>query len=105
MVQALRHGGDVVLLGLAGDRFGPVSAITQIFVDDVDRTCNRAVAAGGEMLELAVDEPWGLRQAVIADPGGMRWEVSQHLRDVAPEEWGDEVVDPFPFHPRSGRMD
>jgi PhnB protein len=101
----LRHGADVVLVSLAGDRFGPVSAITQIFVDDVDRTCNRAVAAGGEMLELAVDEPWGLRQAVISDPGGMRWEVSQHLRDVPPEEWGGELVEPFPFSGRSERMD
>jgi uncharacterized glyoxalase superfamily protein PhnB len=95
----LRLGSSVVTLGVTGDRFGAVSAITQIFVDDVDKVCNRAVAAGGTLLERPVDEPWGLRQAVIADLSGVRWEVCQHLRNVAPEEWGAEVVEPFPLTP------
>jgi hypothetical protein len=73
-----------------------VSSIVQVFVDDVDQTCNRAVAAGGTLLERPVDEPWGLRQAVVADPGGIRWEISQHLADVHPEEWGAELNEPFP---------
>jgi uncharacterized glyoxalase superfamily protein PhnB len=68
-----------------------------VFVDDVHKVCARAVEIGGEVLEAPADEPWGLRQAVVADPHGMRWEVSQHLEDVAPEDWGAEVVEPFPF--------
>jgi len=90
-------GMCVVMLGVEGDRFGRVTSITQIFVEDVDQVCNRAVAAGGILLEHAVDEPWGLRQAVIADPAGHRWELSQHLHDVAPEEWGAELIEPFPL--------
>ncbi len=93
----LRLGRCVVMLGMAGERFGMVSSITQVFVDDVDQTCRRALEVGGVVEEPAVDEPWGLRQAVVADPGGMRWEVSQFLRPVAPEEWGGEMVQPFPY--------
>ena len=43
--------GRVVMLGVAGDRFGSLSSLTQVFVDDVDQVCNRAVAAGGEVHE------------------------------------------------------
>ena len=93
----LRLGTYVIMLGVRGDRFGEVTSITQVFVDDVDQVCNRAVAVGGRVLEDAVDEPWGLRQAVIEDPHGLRWEVSQHLRDVHPEDWGAEVIEPCPF--------
>jgi uncharacterized glyoxalase superfamily protein PhnB len=98
----LRIGTCVVMLGVAGDRFGPVASIIQVFVDDVVQTCNRAEAAGGRVVEKPVDEPWGLRQAVIADPGGIRWEASQHLQNVHPEEWGAEVIEPFPISRAGG---
>jgi uncharacterized glyoxalase superfamily protein PhnB len=93
----LRLGSCVVTLGVAGDRFGEVTSITQVFVDDVDQVCNRGVAAGGTVVEPPVDEPWGLRQAVLADPSGLHWEVCQHLRHVPPEDWGAELIEPFPL--------
>jgi uncharacterized glyoxalase superfamily protein PhnB len=89
---------------MEGDRFGAIASIKQVFVDDVDQVCNRAVAAGGTIEEQPVNEPWGLRQAVIADPSGQRWEVSQYLEHVPPEEWGAEVVEPFPYSD-GGRQD
>jgi uncharacterized glyoxalase superfamily protein PhnB len=97
-------GHCVVMVGMEGDRFGALASITQVFVDDVDQVCNRAVAAGGTIEEQPVNEPWGLRQAVIADPSGQRWEVSQYLEHVPPEEWGAEVVEPFPYSD-GGRQD
>ncbi len=92
----LALGGHIVTIGLAGGRFGAVSSITLVFVDDVDAACARAVAAGGSVVDEARDQPWGLRQAVVADPGGQRWEISQYLRDVPPPEWGAELVGPMP---------
>lgn len=90
-------GEQVVMIGLAGgDRFGEVSSITLVFVDDVDATCERAAAAGGAVVGEAVDQPWGLRQALIADPEGQRWEITQHLRDVSPAAWGAELLGPMP---------
>ena len=87
------------MIGVAGgDRFGEVSSITLVFVDDVDATCERATAAGGTVVAERLDQPWGLAQALIADPEGQRWEITQHLRDVRPETWGAEIVDTLPGH-------
>lgn len=93
----LTLGGQVVTIGLAGgERFGTVSSITLVFVKNVDATCERARAAGGSVIGGPQDHPWGLRQAVVADPEGQRWEVTQHLHDVAPTEWGAAIVGPMP---------
>jgi uncharacterized glyoxalase superfamily protein PhnB len=92
----LEFGDYIVMLGGRGGRFGETASITLIFVDDVDGTCERATAAGGSVLDGPVDQPWGLRQAVIRDPQGQRWEVTQHVRDVAPEDWGARKLGPMP---------
>jgi uncharacterized glyoxalase superfamily protein PhnB len=92
-------GDQIVMVGLAGgDRFGEVLSITLVFVDDVDATCQRAIAAGGTVVGEPLDQPWGLRQALIADPEGQRWEITEHLRDVRPETWGAEILAALPGH-------
>jgi uncharacterized glyoxalase superfamily protein PhnB len=92
----LERGGHIVAVGVKGTSFGTVDSVTLVFVDDVDGACDRAVTAGGSVVAEARDQPWGLRQAVVADPEGQRWEVSQHLRDVPPEEWGAQQLGPVP---------
>jgi len=93
----LTSGDQVVMIGLSGgERFGSVSSITLVFVENVDATCERATAAGGSVTGEAQDQPWGLRQAVVADLEGQRWEITEHLHDVAPGEWGAEIVGPMP---------
>lgn len=92
----LELGGHIVAVGVKGMALGAVNSITLVFVDDVDATCERAVNAGGSVVTEARDQPWGLRQAMVADPEGQRWEVSQHVRDVPPEEWGAEQLAPIP---------
>lgn len=95
----LVSGDQVVMIGVAGgERFGDVSSITLVFVDDVDATCERAIAAGGTLVGAPLDQPWGLRQALVADPEGQRWEITQHLRDADPKTWGAELVDAMPGH-------
>ncbi len=69
-------------------------AMTLVFVDDVDAAVERARAEGGELVDPAADQPWGLRQAVVSDPGRHLWELSAHVRDVAPGDWGAELVEP-----------
>ena len=92
----LERDGAIIMLGLAGSRFGETSSITLVFVDDVDAACARVPDAGGTVVHEPTDQPWGLRQAVVADPEGQRWELTQHLRDVHPAEWGAEQRRPLP---------
>lgn len=93
----LERDGAVLMLGLAGGRFGETASITLVFVDDVDAACTRATHHGGTILNNPVDQDWGLRQAVVADPEGQRWELTQHLADIAPADWGAEQLgDPLP---------
>ena len=44
-----------------------------------------ACAAGGSVDGQPVDQPWGLRQAVVVDPEGQRWEVVSTAMVSAPD--------------------
>lgn len=53
---------------------GPVSGdklSLWLHVRDVDAEFARLAAAGVEIVEAPVDEPWGLREARIRDPDGL----------------------------------
>jgi hypothetical protein len=43
----LARGGAVLMVGLAGGRFGETASVTLVFVDDVGAACARIPAAGG----------------------------------------------------------
>ena len=58
----LARDGAVLMLGLAGGRFGETASVTLVFVDDVGAACARIPAAGGIILDGPADQPWGLRQ-------------------------------------------
>lgn len=97
-------GQAVVSLGiLGGDR--PVtslptrqtlSAMILVFVDDVDAAAERAQRHGGQIIDAATDQPWGLRQAIVADPGEHLWELSEHLQDVPLAAWGAQQLSELP---------
>ncbi len=101
----LTIGRSVIALGLAvtpaPEHADPVTcqtlrSMTLVFVTDVDEAVRRVAEHGGSIIDPPADQPWGLRQAVIADPEGYVWEPSVHLRDVPPESWG-ATVRPGPF--------
>ena len=37
---------------------------------------------------------YGERECTVEDLGGHRWQFTQTLRDVAPEAWGGQSVEP-----------
>jgi uncharacterized glyoxalase superfamily protein PhnB len=59
-----------------------------VAVEDVDRHFEHARQSGSRILQPPADKPFGERQYTVEDPGGHWWVFSQHIADVAPEDWG-----------------
>lgn len=90
----VRIGDSTVMLaddspemGYKGPRaFGgsPISLL--VYVPDVDKTVERAVAAGAKLKRPVADQFYGDRTGGIEDPFGHVWYVATHIEDVSPEE-------------------
>jgi len=65
---------------------GGTATVLQITTDDADALWKRALAAGAEVHHELADQFWGERQGQLTDPYGHRWNIAQHIRDVAPDE-------------------
>jgi PhnB protein len=57
-----------------------------LYVDDVDATFARAVAAGATIRRPVADQFYGDRMGTIADPFGHVWSIGTHREDVSVEE-------------------
>jgi PhnB protein len=57
-----------------------------LYVDDVNKVFERAVAAGAKVKEPLKDQFWGDRVGQIIDPAGHLWSLATHIEDVSPEE-------------------
>ncbi len=62
----------------------PISLL--LYVDDVDKTVDRAVAAGAKLTRPVADQFYGDRTGGLEDPFGHQWYVATHVEDVSPEE-------------------
>ena len=75
----LRLGDDSVMLGYPGpDYKSPrnadhATALVHVYVDDVDAHCERAKAAGAEIVQEPVDQEYGDRRCDAKDPEGHIW--------------------------------
>jgi uncharacterized glyoxalase superfamily protein PhnB len=71
---------------------GRPPATLMVRVADVDAVYARAIASGGSGVEAPRDQPYGERQAVVRDPAGHSWTLTQTIADVDPATWGGELV-------------
>jgi PhnB protein len=74
----LRIGDSVVMVSPAGDR-ERFPAFLYVFVDDVERTHQRALAAGATTIEAPLQTPYGDRRAMVADPFGNVFQIARRL--------------------------
>ncbi len=65
---------------------GGASVSLMIYVDDVDETFKRALAAGAKELQPIKDQFYGDRSGTLQDPFGHMWTIATHVEDVPPEE-------------------
>ena len=97
----LRVGTDaaVVVAEVGGDRVAPSGGVAthliKVRVPDVDAAFARARDCGARVVEEVTTYEYGERSAVLEDPAGHRWELTQTLRDCAPEEWGGITIAPW----------
>jgi PhnB protein len=62
----------------------PVSLM--VYVENVDKVYERAIAAGAKVKRPIKDEFWGDRLGTVEDPFGHLWSLATHKEDVAPDE-------------------
>ena len=97
----LRVGADgaVVVAEADGDRTAPraghVTQVVKVRVADVDAAFARARAYGAHTVEEVTTHVYGERSGVVEDLAGHRWELTQTVRDTAPEDWGGVTVAPW----------
>ncbi len=88
--------GGVVVAEAGADRVAPsagvVTHVVKVRVPDVDAAFGRARDFGALVLEEPRTWEYGERSCLLEDPGGHRWELTQTVRDVEPEEWGGITV-------------
>lgn len=91
--------GSIVVADVHGDHVAPrggvVTQLIKLRVPDVDAAFERAREAGAKVLQEPHTWEYGERSGVLEDPAGHRWELTQTVRDVEPEEWGGVTVAPW----------
>jgi uncharacterized glyoxalase superfamily protein PhnB len=91
--------GAIVVADTRGDQAPPadglVTHLTKVRVADVDAAFAQAREFGARVLQEPTTHEYGERSCVLEDLGGHRWELTQTVRDVEPEEWGGVTVAPW----------
>jgi uncharacterized glyoxalase superfamily protein PhnB len=97
----MRVGVDaaIVVADVGRDRVVPdgggMTHLIKVRVPDVDSAFARACERGARVVEDMTTFEYGERSGVVEDIGGHRWELTQTVRDVEPEEWGGTTVAPW----------
>jgi PhnB protein len=94
MHAEIRIGDSLIMImdpmmGAKGPKaFGGSPASLWLYVDDCDALFERALAAGGEVVEYGEmrDQFWGDRSGTFADPHGYMWTIATHKEDLTPDE-------------------
>jgi len=91
--------GSIVVADVRGEQVAPsggvVTQLIKVRVPDVDEAFTRARDAGARALGDPTTYEYGERSVVVEDLAGHRWELTQSVRDVEPEEWGGVTVAPW----------
>ena len=90
----IQIGNSRVMLADESPEMGHKSPLTlggsgtglMIYVTDVDDTFQRAVSAGGKVVQAVKNQFYGDRSGNLTDPFGHQWTIGTHVEDVAPQE-------------------
>ena len=65
---------------------GSSPVVIYVYVEDVDKSVERAVAAGAKVLLPVKNQFWGDRTARIVDPSGHVWTISTRVEETSSAE-------------------
>jgi uncharacterized glyoxalase superfamily protein PhnB len=89
--------GAVIVADVRGEQQPPqrgvITHLLKVRVPDVDAQFDRARSHGARVLQEPIEYEYGERECTVEDLAGHRWQFTQSLRDVAPEEWGGVTVE------------
>ena len=73
-------GDSLIMLGQAGGQCAPRPAALYLWVNDVDATYAKALAAGATSESEPEDKPYGHRNAGVVDPNGIAWWIGAPVK-------------------------
>lgn len=93
MHAEVKIGDSIIMLGGEWPDHGMKAPLANhnsgglhIYVTDVDKAIERAVAAGATATMPPGDMFWGDRYGKVVDPFGHNWGLATHIEEVSPEE-------------------
>ena len=80
VMHAEVHVGDSMLeMGDAGEQWQPIAAPLHVYIENVDETYRRAIAAGATSIYEPMNQPYGDREAGVRDQRGIEWFIATRL--------------------------
>jgi uncharacterized glyoxalase superfamily protein PhnB len=86
-------GDSRVMIADSSKEFGRFPLMTNVYVDDVDATYQKALASGATSLREPEDQFYGDRTAGVVDDQGNQWWMSTHIEDVSQEEMARRMAE------------
>lgn len=65
---------------------GSSPVVIYVYVEDVDKTVERAVAGGAKILFPVANQFWGDRIGWVMDPSGHVWTIATHIEETSEEQ-------------------
>ena len=90
----LGFNGGAIVVSESNFRDAPVGRghSTMVRVESVEAHSARARSHGARIVREPEDFPYGERQYACLDPAGHSWTFSETIANVAPADWGGELV-------------
>lgn len=87
VMHAMAQIGDSqIMFSDATENYPAGACRLYLYVDDVDATYQKAIAANGTSLREPTDEFYGDRSCGVRDRWGNEWWIATHIEDVDDEE-------------------
>jgi PhnB protein len=109
MHAAMKVGDSMLMLNDEFPEWGALSPVSSggsgvtlhMYLENVDAAFQKAVSAGAEVKMPLMDQFWGDRYGIVADPFGHKWSLATHVRDVSQEDMAQAQAQAMSEMPKS----